>query len=122
LLEAVFERYPNKIINLDIKQNNDDLIHKVHSLIKKYEREELTIWGNFSGHVKKKCFSLNPSQPLIFSKEDVAKLIVAYLTGYLPFMEIKAAYLEIPVPVVMLKRFSHLLPFKIRLFLKIMQM
>jgi len=67
LLQDVFKRYPTTPINIDIKENNDELIRqvtnefihsfihefmlfliKVSKLIQEYKREHLTYWGSFS--------------------------------------------------------------------------
>ena len=58
LLKEVFETFPEMPINIDIKINNDELINKVSELIKKYNREEYTVWGNFSDEITRKCYKL----------------------------------------------------------------
>lgn len=55
-MKEVFEAFPNIPINIDIKVNNDELITKVSNLIKEYNREEYTVWGNFSDEITQKCF------------------------------------------------------------------
>lgn len=56
LLREVFEAFPKLPINIDIKINNDKLIAKVSDLIKEFNREEYTVWGNFSDEITKKCY------------------------------------------------------------------
>lgn len=56
LLREVFDAFPRVPINIDIKVNNDELIHKVSDLIKQFDREELTVWGNFSDVITWKCY------------------------------------------------------------------
>ena len=56
LLKEVFEAFPHIPINIDIKINNDELITKVSDLIKAYNREDYTVWGNFSGKITRKCY------------------------------------------------------------------
>lgn len=56
LLRDVFEAFPTIPINIDIKINDDQLISKVSDLIKQYNREEYTVWGNFSDEVTQKCY------------------------------------------------------------------
>lgn len=58
LLKEVFEAFPRMPINIDIKINNDKLIFKVSELIKKYQREEYTVWGNFSDEITRKCYKM----------------------------------------------------------------
>lgn len=56
LLKEVFEAFPNVPINIDIKVNDDHLISKVADLIKEYDRERYTVWGNFSDEITQKCY------------------------------------------------------------------
>lgn len=61
LLKEVFEAFPNIPINIDIKVNSDELITKVSNLIKEYNREEYTVWGNFNDDITQKCYKTVPS-------------------------------------------------------------
>lgn len=58
LLKEVFETFPNMPINIDIKINDDQLIMKVSDLIKEYNREDYTVWGNFSDEITQKCYKI----------------------------------------------------------------
>lgn len=57
LLSEVFQQFPNIPINIDIKVNDNRLIHEVSGLVKAYSREQLTVWGNFSNTVTEKCYA-----------------------------------------------------------------
>lgn len=57
-LREVFEAFPQMPINIDIKVNNDELISKVSELVKEYDRQEYTVWGNFSDKITRKCYNL----------------------------------------------------------------
>lgn len=57
LLSEVFQQFPNIPINIDIKVDDDKLIHEVSELVKAYSREHLTVWGNFSKTVTEKCYA-----------------------------------------------------------------
>ncbi|XP_063615141.1 lysophospholipase D GDPD1-like, partial [Penaeus indicus] len=56
LLEETFQLFPNLPINIDIKTNNNELISKVSNLVKKYNREHITVWGNMKDEVTQKCY------------------------------------------------------------------
>ena len=56
LLSEVFKNFPKFPINIDIKVNNDRLIQEVSNLIKHYNRENYTVWGNFDNQITLKCF------------------------------------------------------------------
>ncbi|XP_055862375.1 lysophospholipase D GDPD1-like isoform X3 [Biomphalaria glabrata] len=102
LLEDVFREFPDLAINIDIKVNNDILMKKVDEMIRRYNREELTAWGNRSDEICQKLFKLNPKVPLIFSLRQVTLLLIFYWTGLLPFINLKESLLEIIVPGIML--------------------
>lgn len=103
LLQDVFDAFPNTPINIDIKDNNDTLIKKVSALVTKYERENLTVWGNASNQVVKKCYKENPRIPVLFSFPRVLQLLGLFYTGLLPFVPLKEQFLEIPMPSILTK-------------------
>lgn len=103
LLQDVFDAFPNTPINVDIKVNNDTLVKKVSALITKYDRENLTVWGNASNQVVKKCFKENPRIPVLFSFPRVLQLLGLFYTGLLPFVPLKEQFLEIPMPSILTK-------------------
>ncbi|TRY94661.1 hypothetical protein DNTS_021567 [Danionella cerebrum] len=98
LLKDVFEAFPNTPVNIDIKVNNDTLIRKVSELVIQYNREHLTVWGNASNKIVKKCHKENPQIPILFSLPRVLLLLGLFYTGLLPFVPIKEQFLEIPMP------------------------
>lgn len=103
LLQDVFDAFPNTPINIDIKVNNDTLVKKVSALVTKYDRENLTVWGNASNQVVKKCYKENPRIPVLFSFPRVLQLLGLFYTGLLPFFPLKEQFLEIPMPSILTK-------------------
>ncbi|XP_054289648.1 lysophospholipase D GDPD1-like isoform X2 [Macrosteles quadrilineatus] len=103
LLSDVFQEFPKIPINIDIKMNNDKLINEVDVLIRKYNREQLTVWGNFSNKITTKCYFQNPNIGLLFSMRRVIHLILLYYSGLLPFVPIKESFLEIFLPSIFLR-------------------
>ncbi|KAF6720920.1 Glycerophosphodiester phosphodiesterase domain-containing protein 1 [Oryzias melastigma] len=103
LLRDVFDAFPNTPVNVDIKVNNDKLIKKVSELIVKYDRQHLTVWGNSSNQVVKKCYKENPQIPVLFSFPRVLQLLALFYSGLLPFVPIKEQFLEIPMPSIITK-------------------
>ncbi|XP_058800276.1 lysophospholipase D GDPD1-like [Phymastichus coffea] len=110
LLQEVFDTFPKMPINIDIKVNNDDLIRKVSELIKLYNREELTVWGNFSDVVTKKCYDMNPNVNLFFAMKRVVLLIILMYTGLLPFVPIRETHLEIFLPCIYARKKGYQVP------------
>ncbi|XP_032901674.1 lysophospholipase D GDPD1 [Amblyraja radiata] len=103
LLKEVFDAFPTTPINIDIKVDNDLLIEKVCDLVKEYNRQDFTVWGNGSEAIVKKCYRMNPNIPLLFSLQKVLLLVGLFYTGLLPFVPLREQFLEIPMPTIMLK-------------------
>ncbi|XP_033832655.1 lysophospholipase D GDPD1-like [Periophthalmus magnuspinnatus] len=103
LLQDIFDAFPDTPVNIDIKANNDLLIKKVSDLVIKYDRENLTVWGNASNQVVKKCYKENPRIPVLFSLPRVLQLLGLFYTGLLPFVPLKEQFLEIPMPSILTK-------------------
>ncbi|XP_067307205.1 lysophospholipase D GDPD1 [Pseudorasbora parva] len=103
LLRDVFEAFPKTPVNIDIKVNDDTLIKKVSELVIRYNREHLTVWGNSSNEIVKKCFKENPQIPILFSLHRVLLLLGLFYTGLLPFVPLKEQFLEIPMPSIVSK-------------------
>uniref|UniRef100_A0A1B6FMV2 GP-PDE domain-containing protein n=1 Tax=Cuerna arida TaxID=1464854 RepID=A0A1B6FMV2_9HEMI len=117
LLSDVFREFPKIPINIDIKVNDIRLIEEVDSLVRRYDREHLTVWGNFSNKVTNRCYAQNPNIGLLFSMRRVVSLLLLFYTGLLPFVPIKESFLEIFLPSIFLRRLEKepgsdgLLPF-----------
>lgn len=120
LLEEIFEKFPDLPINLDIKFHSDQLVEKVHELILKYKREDITVWGSFNENVTKKCNQLNPNIDLYFSLKGTVRFILLLITGLLPFLPIKETHFEMLVPSILLK--NHEVSFGYRCALKILDL
>ncbi|PIK59807.1 putative glycerophosphodiester phosphodiesterase domain-containing protein 1 [Apostichopus japonicus] len=119
LLKKVFETFPNVAINLDIKEHNAELIEEVLEIIKKYDREEITVVGNVKESVTAAVRKKAPNIPTIFSSTGILKLILCCYTGLLPFVPLKDSFLEIPVGSVFRKVFGDAGPWYLHLLLRI---
>uniref|UniRef100_A0A8C4QP89 Glycerophosphodiester phosphodiesterase domain containing 1 n=1 Tax=Eptatretus burgeri TaxID=7764 RepID=A0A8C4QP89_EPTBU len=102
LLREVFAAFPDVSINIDIKDNDDELISQVSELVREFRREPLTVWGNARHQIVRKCRLENPAIPTLFSARRVLCLVAYYYSGLLPFLPIPEACLEIPVPSMLL--------------------
>lgn len=105
-LEDVFEEFRNVPIHLDVKTYDEELIDMVNSMIKKYDRESITPWGNFSDKVTTKLYKTNPDIPLTFSVTRVATTLLTFYIGLLPFLPIKESSLAILMPSTLKKAFG----------------
>ncbi|XP_055334837.1 lysophospholipase D GDPD1-like isoform X2 [Paramacrobiotus metropolitanus] len=102
LLREVFQEFPDVVVNVDIKENNDELISKVSDLVKEFKREHLTVWGNFRDLITQKCYHENPHIPLLFSIKRVVATVALFYTGLLPFLPIKEQFFEVCMPSIFL--------------------
>ncbi|XP_052230963.1 lysophospholipase D GDPD1-like isoform X2 [Dreissena polymorpha] len=123
-LREVFSTFPNSPINIDLKVYNEELIRKVHQLMKEYGREDLTIWGARSNQTTIALYKLDPSIPVFFSFTRVLALVICFYTGLLPFIPIKESALEIIMPSIALRKgsFPVELSWKIRTLLRVFDM
>ncbi|XP_023675217.1 lysophospholipase D GDPD1 [Paramormyrops kingsleyae] len=103
LLKEVFDSFPDTPVNIDIKVNDNILIQKVSELVKQYNREHLTVWGNASSKIVQKCYRENPHIPILFSMRRVVMLVGLFYTGLLPFVPLREQFLEIPMPSIIRK-------------------
>ncbi|XP_069840632.1 lysophospholipase D GDPD3 [Dendropsophus ebraccatus] len=98
LLEEVFQRFPDKPINVEIKEDSDELIKKVSELVKRYQRVDRTIWASTSDRVMKKCRKENPQMPFMFTPRRGLTLLLLYYTGLLPFVDLPESVVETYMP------------------------
>ena len=103
LLSDVFEAFPHTPVNVDVKVDDDALVKEVSELVTRHKREHLTVWGNSSNRIVKKCHKVNPRIPLFFSLTRVLQLLGLFYTGLLPFVPLKEQFLEIPMPSIVTK-------------------
>ncbi|XP_064612913.1 lysophospholipase D GDPD1-like [Liolophura sinensis] len=102
LLKEVFQTFPELPINVDIKVDDDHLIHEVSRLVKDFHREDLTVWGNRSITIEKKLYNENANIPLIFSIRSVLNLYLLFYSGLLPFVPIRQTFYEVIMPAIFL--------------------
>nr|XP_042703565.1 lysophospholipase D GDPD3 [Chrysemys picta bellii] len=54
-LEEVFQKFPNVPVNVEIKQDDEELIRQVADLVRRYQRSHITVWASFQSKILKKC-------------------------------------------------------------------
>lgn len=82
-LKELFEIANNKLINIDLKNANEEMVHKVNQLIKDFNREHLTIWGSMFPKAHSAARRINPTIPCFFSGGQVMLIYALYYTGLL---------------------------------------
>ncbi|XP_061445434.1 lysophospholipase D GDPD3 isoform X1 [Rhineura floridana] len=100
-LEEVFQKFPRVPINIEIKQDDNELIQKVADLVRQYNRSHISIWASFEGEVLKKCCAANTEMPYIFSLKRGIMILLLYYVGLLPFLPLKESFLEFVLPSIM---------------------
>ncbi|XP_036135916.1 lysophospholipase D GDPD3 isoform X2 [Molossus molossus] len=113
-LEDMFQRFPRTPMSVEVKEGNDKLIHKVvqqagwgacglergltplhllssfqiASLVRHFDRNEITIWASEKSSVMRKCKAANPEMPISFTVSRSVWLLLLYYLGLLPFIPI----------------------------------
>lgn len=98
LLEDVFRKFPKIPISIEIKEDNDQLIQKVSDLVKRYDREGITVWASLSSRILKKCLKINDALPHSFSMTRGLLLLLLFYTGLLPFVPLRESLLQFYLP------------------------
>ncbi|KAL4836444.1 hypothetical protein H8958_020680 [Nasalis larvatus] len=87
-LEDLFQRFPRTPMSVEIKGNNEELIREIAGLVRRYDRNEITIWASENRSVMKKCKAANPEMPLSFTISRGFWVLLSYYLGLLPFIPI----------------------------------
>ncbi|XP_005882040.1 PREDICTED: glycerophosphodiester phosphodiesterase domain-containing protein 3 isoform X2 [Myotis brandtii] len=107
-LEDVFQRFPRMPVSVEVKEENEKLIHKIASLVRHFDRNEITIWASEKSSIMKKCKAANPEMPLSFTRCRVIRLLLLYYLGLLPFVPIPEKFLLCFLPTIINRVPSHL--------------
>lgn len=105
LLEDVFRKFPKIPISIEIKEDNEQLIKEVSDLVKRYDREGITVWASVSSRILKKCLKTNDALPHSFSVTRGVLLLLLFYTGLLPFVPLQESLLQFYLPRVINRKF-----------------
>ncbi|XP_074922071.1 lysophospholipase D GDPD3 isoform X3 [Chelonoidis abingdonii] len=130
-LEEIFQKFPNVPVNVEIKQDDEELIRQVADLVRRYRRSHITVWASFQSKILEKCRAANPDMPYIFSVQRGLLLLLLYYTGLLPFVRLPESFLQFPLPSIinrtyfpvpkgcignLLAKFTHMVTMRKKLF------
>ncbi|XP_029462870.1 lysophospholipase D GDPD3 isoform X2 [Rhinatrema bivittatum] len=104
-LEEVFQRFPHMPVNIEIKEDSEELIKKVSDLVKRYQRSDRTVWASVSSTIMKKCRRENPDMPFSFTQARGLLLLVLFYTGLLPFVPLQECLVESVMPSIISRTF-----------------
>ncbi|MCQ8064035.1 hypothetical protein NP303_25065 [Salmonella enterica] len=99
-LEDVFQRFPKTPMTVEIKEKDEELIHKVANLVRRFDRNEITIWSSEKSSIMKKCRAANPEMPTSFTITRAVWLVLLYYVGLLPFISIPERFFFCPLPTI----------------------
>ncbi|XP_026181353.1 lysophospholipase D GDPD3a [Mastacembelus armatus] len=94
LLEEVFKKFPEIPVSIEIKENNNELIEKVSDLVKRYNREKITVWASVDSSIMKECRRMNSSMPYSFTVGRGLQLLLLFYSGLLPFVPLGESLLQ----------------------------
>lgn len=83
-------------MDIELKTPTQSSIKEINRLIQEYDRNDITFVG-IRNNMQQKLIKTNPSLNLFFNDGAVFKLLLAYLTGILPFLPIKEESLQLPL-------------------------
>lgn len=116
LLEDLFRKFPEIPVSIEIKENNSDLIEKVSNLVKRYNREEITVWATVNSSIMKKCRRTNCSMPYSFTMSRGVWMLLLFYSGLLPFVPLGESLLQFYLPRIINRTFvpeKHILRNKV---------
>ncbi|KAL6046432.1 hypothetical protein STEG23_021393 [Scotinomys teguina] len=87
-LEDLFRKFPRVPMSVEIKEKNEELIHKVADLARSFDRSDITIWASEKSSVMRKCKAANPEMPMAFTILRSIWILLLYYLGLLPFVSI----------------------------------
>ncbi|XP_057202432.1 lysophospholipase D GDPD3a [Triplophysa rosa] len=106
LLEDVFRRFPHMPVNIEVKEDNCALIGKISDLVKKYNREGLSVWASMESTIIAHCRKVNPSMPYVFTLKRGLLLLFLYFTGLLPFVPLGESFVQFYLPQIINRTFT----------------
>ncbi|KAI7803728.1 glycerophosphodiester phosphodiesterase domain containing 1 like [Triplophysa rosa] len=84
LLEDVFRRFPHMPVNIEVKEDNCALIGKISDLVKKYNREGLSVWASMESTIIAHCRKVVCEFTFLDSSSNIRQVYL--LSNYFPFL------------------------------------
>ena len=86
-LEQVFERFPNMMMNIELKTPSPEAVSEFTRLLRQYNRTENTLIGIRKDEWHQKLHQSGQFKTF-FSDKQLGRVILSYLTGLLPFLSL----------------------------------
>lgn len=98
LLEDCLNKIPSSVdFIIEFKMDSEELIDKVHDLLKKHHRSDGVFWFSLIESINKKLRGKDKSIPTITSIAGMLKVLFLYYTGLLAFFPLDDAVFGITV-------------------------
>lgn len=95
-LEDVMKEFADTPFNMELKMNDQALKVEVLKLIRKYKREQITIWGSINQEHMDSMIRMAPDIPTFTPVATIAKIFIFFVIGYLPFYNIPYDTFQFP--------------------------
>ncbi|KAH8584040.1 glycerophosphoryl diester phosphodiesterase family [Cryptosporidium sp. chipmunk genotype I] len=125
-LEELFQRYPDTLISVDVKNPDNRLaVSKTVGLVRRFKRENKTMLGSFSNeniNYLSECNNKNKNEPelvICIGKDKLLKILLAYFTGFLPWIKIEEHVLSFPMSYIFFSSYGRKFANKISKYLKL---
>ncbi|TNV76939.1 hypothetical protein FGO68_gene11787 [Halteria grandinella] len=96
-LRELFEAAPDRLISIDLKGSSEGLSSKVDSLIREFNREDITIWGSMKYSLHKTLPTLNNNTPRFFSGFECFLIYTLYYMGLVWLYPMKSDVFMVPI-------------------------
>ncbi|XP_047390150.1 lysophospholipase D GDPD3 isoform X2 [Sciurus carolinensis] len=74
--------------------------HMIADLVRRFDRNEITIWASEKSSIMKKCKAANPEMPVSFTISRGFWVLLLYYLGLLPFIQIPEKFLFCFLPTI----------------------
>jgi len=89
-LEEIFQKVPkDQIIQIEIKDHEDEAVQTTLKLVQKYKRQQTTIIGSLNSRLMNYIRATDPTIPTFGNWGDVIGFNLLFLVGLGPYFEIK---------------------------------
>ncbi|CUV06039.1 unnamed protein product [Cryptosporidium hominis] len=124
-LEELFQRYPDTLISVDVKNHDSRLaVSKTVGLVRRFKRENKTMLCSFSNENIDYLneYNKNKNEPelvICIGKDKLLKILLAYFTGFLPWIHIEEHVLSFPMSYIFFSTYGRKFADKISKYLKL---
>jgi len=113
-LEETFQKLPETIMHIDLKGNSPGLVEETLKLVRKYNRENITVLGAMSQKKTDQIRKLNPNTLTFCSIGSYFGVMLLYMFGLLPFFPVAFNFFSVGKRTVEMRQMSKNPPKEIK--------